>query len=57
MVEHLFMRTKWVSECPKCGDRVEKDASAPRERMCMHCHEWVPFIDQSYTGKDFNKGK
>jgi len=57
MVEHLVKRTLWVSECPKCGDRVEKDENPPRERMCMNCHEWVPFVESSYTGKNFSKGK
>jgi len=57
MVEHLVKRTLWVSECPKCGDRVEKDENPPRERMCMNCHEWVPFVESSYTGKNFSKEK
>lgn len=57
MVEHLVKRTIWVSKCPKCGDTVEKNENAPRERMCMKCHEWVPFVEISYTGKDFGKEK
>jgi hypothetical protein len=56
MHENLIKRTIWVSKCPKCGDSVEKDEKAPRERLCMPCHEWVPYIEQSYIGKDFNKG-
>ena len=47
MVEHLVKRTLWVSEYPKCGDRVEKDENPPR----------VPYVEQFYIGKDFSKEK
>lgn len=57
MVEHLVKRTIWVSKCPKCGDTVEKDERAPRERRCNQCKIWVPFVESSYTGKDFSKEK
>lgn len=57
MVEHLVKRTIWVSECPKCGDRSEKDDRVPRERLCMKCHEWVPYVEHSYIGKDFKQEK
>jgi len=30
-------RRLYVSTCPKCGDRVEKEESTPKERLCNKC--------------------
>lgn len=51
-VEYLVKRTLWVSECPSCGDRVEKADNPPRERQCRVCKVWVPFVATSYVGPD-----
>lgn len=45
-------RTIWVSECPDCGDRKEKDSNPPKERLCMACRVWVPYVEVSYTGPE-----
>lgn len=48
--EILVKRTIWVSECPKCGDRIERTENPPKERLCSPCNEWVPFKEVSYVG-------
>lgn len=58
MHEILVKRTIWVAQCPKCGDRAEKTEDAPRERRCMPCGEWVPYVEESYVGPSLDeKGK
>lgn len=57
MHEHLIKRTIWISKCPQCGDSVEKESNPPRERRCNNCKIWVPFVEESYIGKDFSKSQ
>lgn len=54
-VERMTMvkRTIWVSECPNCSDRKEFIENPPKERFCFVCNIWVPFVESSYTGKDY----
>lgn len=54
-IEHLIKRTVFVAQC-KCGEKDTRDDHAPRERLCS-CGKWVPFIEESYTGPDFNQEK
>lgn len=51
-VEYLVKRTIWTAKCPKCGESVERTENPPRERRCMTCEIWVPFVEQSFTGPD-----
>ena len=54
MLKELIVRTIWVAKCPKCGNRIEKVESPPRERFCNECKQWVPYLEYSYTGH-YNK--
>jgi hypothetical protein len=46
-------RTIWVAECPNCHDRSETTENPPKERFCSPCGVWVPYVELSYTGKDY----
>ena len=46
-------RTIYTSKCPSCGDVDIETDKAPRERQCPRCKTWVPYVADSYTGKDF----
>lgn len=47
-------RILYIAECPKCKDRVEQENNLSRERYCTTCHIWIPFIETSWTGEDYN---
>lgn len=51
----LVTRTIYVAECPKCHQRVEHTENIAKERFCTQCGEWVPFVEQSYTGPDLTR--
>ena len=48
-------RVIWVAKCPKCGESVEKTEKPPRERFCDSCKEWIPYVEQSFTGPELKR--
>ena len=55
MFEKLIKRVLWISKCPVCGEQKERDDKPPKERFCMACKVWVPYVEQSYTGPELKK--
>lgn len=55
--EYLVRRTIYVAKCEECGEQDVKDDNQPRERFCMKCGIWVPYIAQSYTGPPLSDKK
>ena len=51
--EVLVKRTIWVAEC-KCTKDIQ-DVRGAKERYCVRCKKWVPYIEQSYTGPALEK--
>ena len=45
-------RTLYVAKCPVCGDTTENTEGHVREKYCMKCGIWVPYVEQTYTGPD-----
>lgn len=43
-------RTIWVAKCSGCGDSIEREEKSAKERWCLTCAKWVPFVETSYTG-------
>ena len=48
-------RTLYVATCPKCSNRVGHTEKIAKERFCFDCKEWVPFVEESYTGPEIGK--
>jgi len=49
-METLVKRMLYVAKCPTCNDVVTKTENPPKERFCMDCNCWVPYVEESYTG-------
>jgi hypothetical protein len=43
-------RTIWVAKCSGCGDSIEHTEKRAKERFCVPCQKWVPYVEVSYTG-------
>ena len=52
--EILIKRTIWVAKCSGCGDRSEITENPPKEKFCFRCKQWVPYVEESYTGPTLN---
>lgn len=52
--QHYIKRTVYVAKC-KCGAEPDiRENSAPRERMCPSCKEWIPYVEQSAVAPNLN---
>lgn len=52
--ETLTKRTIWVAKCDSCDDQKESVTDPPpKERLCIKCNKWIPYVEESYIGSDF----
>lgn len=47
----MVKRTIYVAVCP-CGERDVRTENPPREIRFNCCGQWVPFVEETYTGQD-----
>ena len=48
--ETLVKRTIYVAKCPTCHESRTETEAVSKERFCMTCSIWVPFVEHSWTG-------
>lgn len=53
MQQTLIKRTIYVAKCDICEFSDEVTDHPPRERFDSNCRKWLPYVEQSFIGKDF----
>jgi hypothetical protein len=54
-VSTIVTRMLYVAKCDSCGDSVEHTEDIGKERFCMRCSKWIPFVELSFTGPEFSR--
>lgn len=53
----MVERSMWILDCPNCEYRAEdiSDKRPGKERQCPECKTWVPWEQQTFTSKEYEK--
>jgi hypothetical protein len=51
----LVERTIWTAKCPNCHEQIECESHPPKERYCVKCSLWIPYIKHTFVGPPLSR--